>query len=61
MQLLPNGFCVQASKKEIGCFLHPFKTDSLFDADGFMSLAHHRVLLSNLTRGTMTSSIATPP
>ena len=61
MQLLADGFCVKSSQHQIGCLLHPLKTDRLLDADSFVSFAHHRILLSNFTRGTMTSSIATPP
>jgi len=61
MQLLADGFGVDSCQQQIGCFLHPLETDRLLDANGFMSFTHHRVLLSNFTRGTMTSSMATPP
>ena len=39
----------------------PFQTNNLFNANGIKSFVHHRVLLANFTRGTMTSSMAIPP
>ena len=61
MQLPVDGFGVKSCQQQIGCLLHPLETDRLLDANRFMSFDHHRVLLSNFTRGTMTSSMATPP
>ena len=61
MQFLADGFGVESCQQQIGCLLHPIEADHLLDAEGFMSFSHHRVLLSNFTRGTMTSSMATPP